>query len=190
MFILPKVYYQIVFSIVSENTVLKYLNNLWANKATGLDGIPAKFIKDRASCIAGPVTHVISLSIIQGSVPDDLKLARVLLLYKKNSKTHAGDNRSVSVLSILSKVFKKDIFDQVENYLAGNKLLYNFQSGFSIETCLVHLSDFIRFQIDKGNMMGIVLLELQKAFDTVDHNILLVKVETLGLHQNGVDWFR
>ena len=168
------------FSIVSENRILKYLNNLSANKATGLDGIPSRFIKDGASIIASPLTHVINLSIIQGSVPDDLKLARVIPLFKKNDKTEVSNYRPVSILCILSKVFEKVIFDQVEEYLNDKNLLYNFQSGFrrgfSTDTCLIHLSDFIRLQMDKGNMVGMVLLDLQKAFDTVDHNILLMKL--------------
>ena len=62
------------FSIVTENTVLKHLNKLGINKATGLDGIPSWFVRDSASLIACPLTHVVNLSIIQGVVPDDLKL--------------------------------------------------------------------------------------------------------------------
>ena len=108
--------------------------------------------------------------------------------------TEVGNYRTVSILSIISKVFEKVIYDQVEGYLSDNKLLYDFQSGFkrvfSTDTCLIHLSDFIRFQMDKGNLVGMVLLDLQKAFDTVDHGILLMKLESLGLHTDAVRWFR
>ena len=85
------------FSMVSENKILKYLNNLSANKATGLDGIPSRFVRDSASVIACPLTHVINLSIIQGVVPDDLKSARVVPLFKKNDKTEVGNYRPVSI---------------------------------------------------------------------------------------------
>lgn len=71
------------FSIVSENRILKYLNNISAKKATGLEGIPARFVRNGASIIACPLTHVINLSLIQGVVPDDLKSARVVPLFKK-----------------------------------------------------------------------------------------------------------
>ena len=74
------------------------------------------------------------------------------------------------------------------------KLLYKFQSGFrsrfSTETCLIHLTDFIKFQMDKDHYIGMVLLDLQKVFDTVDHNILLMKLKAIGLNQDVVRWFR
>lgn len=182
------------FSIVSENKVLKCLNKLGAKKATGLDGIPARFVRDSASIIACPLRHVINLSLIQGIVPDDLKSARVVPLFKKSDKTEVGNYRPVSILSIISKVFERVVYDQLETYLDERKLLYNLQSGFrprfSTDTCLIHLTDFIKFQMDKGNVVGMVLLDLQKAFDTVVHSILLTKLEALGLSNDAVRWFR
>ena len=176
---------------MSENRILKYLNNISAKKA--LDGIPARFVRDGASIIACPLTHVINLSLIQGVVPDDLKSAGVVPLFKKSDKTEVGNYRPVSILSIISKVFQKVVYDQIESYLNDKKLLYKFQSGFrtrySTDTCLIHLTDFLKFQMDKGNLIGMVLLDLQKAFDTVDHSILLMKLEALGLSQDIIRWF-
>ena len=141
------------FSVVSENKILKYLNNLSAKKATGLDGIPARFVRDSASNIVCPMSHVINLSLTQGIVPDDLKSARVVLLFKKNDKTEVRNYHPVSILSIISKVFERVVYDQIQTYLDDRKLLYNFQSGFrpqfSTDTCLIHLTDFIKFQMDK-----------------------------------------
>ena len=176
------------FSIVTEGKVLKLLNALSINKATGLDGIPSRFVRDSASIIVSPLTHIINLSIIQGVVPDDLKIARVVPLFKKNDKTEVGNYRPVSILSIISKVVEKVVYEQIETYLDEKKLLYDFQSGFrgrfSTDTCLIHLTDFIKFEMDKGNLVGMVLLDLQKAFDTVDHGILLMKMEALGFNQD------
>ena len=81
---------------------MKYLNSLGINKATGLDGIPSCFVRDSASTTACPLTHVINLSLIQGVVPDDLKSARVVPLFKKNDKTEEGNYRPVSILIIIS----------------------------------------------------------------------------------------
>ena len=182
------------FSIVTEGKVLKLLNALSINKATGLDGIPSRFVRDSASIIVSPLTHIINLSIIQGVVPDDLKIARVVPLFKKNDKTEVGNYRPVSILSIISKVVEKVVYEQIETYLDEKKLLYDFQSGFrgrfSTDTCLIHLTDFIKFEMDKGNLVGMVLLDLQKAFDTVDHGILLMKMEALGFNQDIIRWFR
>ena len=72
--------------------------------------------------------------------------------------------------------------------------MYKFQSGFrgsfSTDTCLIHLTDFIKFEMDKGHLVGMVLLDLQKAFDTVDHDMLLIKMEALGFSQDVIRWFR
>ena len=129
------------FSIVSEIRILKRLGRLGAKKATGLDGIPARFVRDSASIIACPLRHVINLSLIQGSVPDDLKSARVVPIFKKNDKTEVGNYRPLSILSIISKVFERVVYNQLETYLDERKLLYDLQSGFrakySTDTCLI-----------------------------------------------------
>ena len=82
----------------------------------------------------------------------------------------------------------------MEKYLTENNILYNLQSGFrgsySTDTCLVYLTDYIRFHISKGYFTGMVLLDLQKAFDTVDHEILCEKLKALGMQDKSVDWFK
>jgi NADPH-dependent 7-cyano-7-deazaguanine reductase QueF-like protein len=70
------------FSLLCESKVFKYLNSLSASKATGLDGIPSRFVRDESPIIADPITHIVNLSLIQGVVPDDLKTARVVPLFK------------------------------------------------------------------------------------------------------------
>lgn len=71
-----------------------------------------------------------------------------------------------------------------------NKFQSGFRSGFSTDTCLIHLTDFIRYENDKGNVVGMVLLDLQKAFDTVDHSILLMKLQASGLSIDVLNWFK
>ena len=175
------------FSIVSENKVLKYLNSLGINKATGLDDIPSRFVRDGASIIACPLTNVINLSLIQGAVPDDLKSARVVPLFKKSDKTEVGNYRSVSILTIILE-FERVVYDQVESYLIRRNFFINFSQVLK-DICLTHLIDFIKFQMDQGHFVGMVLLDLQKAFDTVDHGILLMKLKALCLSQDVSRWF-
>lgn len=182
------------FSLVSESKVLKYINSLGINKATGLDGIPSRFVKDGSLVIVGPLTHIINLSLVQGIVPDDLKSARVVPLFKKNDKLAVGNYSPVSILNIVSKILERVVYDQVESYFKESNLIYDFQSGFrkgfSTDTCLIHLTDYIRRENDRGNVVGMVLLDLQKAFDTVDHAILLMKLHSTGLSQDIIRWFR
>ena len=113
---------------------------------------------------------------------------------EKYSKTDVDNYRPVSILTIISKVFERVVYDQVESYLDWKNLLYKFQSGFrsrySTVTYLTYLTDFIKFQMDQGHFIGIILLDLQKAFDTVDHGILLVKLKALGLSHDVSRWFQ
>ena len=180
-------------SRVGVNDVRKVIGELGAGKATGLDTIPVKFIKDGCNEIAKPLTHIINMSISSGDIPADLKIARVVPLHKKNSRTDVGNYRPVSVLSVVSKVIEKLVFKQLNSYLNDQNLLYELQSGFrpsySTDTSLIHLFDHIKKENDNGNYTGMVLLDLQKAFDTVDHSVLLQKLKALGLDKSAVGWF-
>ncbi len=100
--------------------------------------------------------------------------------------------RPVSILCIVSKILERAIYIQLEQYIKENDILYELQSDFrgmySTETCLIHLTDHIRIQMAKGNYTGMVLLDLQKEFDTVDKNILCIKMEAMGI--GSTTWFR
>ena len=85
---------------------------------------------------------------VQGIIPDDLKSARVVPVFKKSDKIEVLIYRPISILSIISNVFERAVYDQVETYLDQKKLLYKFHPGlrsrFSTDTCLVHLTDFYK----------------------------------------------
>ena len=133
-----------------------------------------------------------NVSITTNVVPKEFKAARVRPLFKKNSRLDVGNYRPVSILCIASKLLEKAVYTQLESYLKEKNILYDFQSGFrgpfSTDTCLIHLTDYIRNQLSGGNYTGLVLLDLQKAFDTVDHVILCKKLQAMGI--TSVDWFK
>ena len=171
---------------------MKELRSLKPSKSTGLDDIPARVLKDDASGLKDQLTHIVNLSITSGTVPEELKSARVRPLFKKNSRSDVGNYRPVSILCIVSTILEKADFVQVDTYLRDNNILYEYQSGFrnsfSTDTCLIHLTDYIKQQTSQGNYTGLVLLDLQKAFDTVDHDILCKKLDAMGI--SSVEWFR
>ncbi len=138
------------------------------------------------------MAHVINLSFTTSSVLLDFKTARVKPLYKKNSLSEVGNYRPVNILSFASKILERAVYVQLESYLKEKNILYSFQSGFrgsfSTDTCLTHLTDYIWNKTSVGNYTGMVLIDLQKAFDTVDHVILLNKLKALGI--SSVDWFK
>ncbi len=138
-----------LFTKVKESNVFMKLIILKSSKATGLDNIPVKLIlKDSANFITPMVTHKINLSVGQGKVPDELKQARVIPLFKKGSRFECNNYRPVSILSALSKVMENIVFEQIEGYLLKHDILYEFQFGFrrkhSTETTILYLTDYIR----------------------------------------------
>ncbi len=132
------------------------------------------------------------MSIEQGHVPSELKSARVFPLYKKGNKLDTGNYRPVSILCIVSKLMEIVIHEQREDYLLKTKILFQFQSeirkSHSTESCLLFLTDKIKKEIDQGKLCGIVMLNLQKSFDTVDHYILIFKLRTLSFNNMALKW--
>ncbi len=182
---------QFRLSDVDEDFIFKELANLNVSKSTGPDNIPARFLRDGASVLKTPITHIVNLSISTSTVPTDLKQAKVIPLFKKKNKKDVGNYRPVSILNIVSKVLEKSVYVQLEKYLNDNNLFYENQSGFrknfSTDSCLMHLTDHIKVQMSKGLYTGMVLLDLQKAFDTVNHTILCEKLRAMGV--GSVEWF-
>ena len=113
-------------------------------------------------------------------------------MYKKGNKSEVGNFRPVSILSIVSKILERAVYNQLKAFLVKNNMLYDLQSGFrgnySTDTCLIHLTDHIKTQTSKGLYTGMILLDLQKAFDTVDHSILCDKLKAMGI--GSVEWFQ
>ena len=179
-------------SPVSRKFIFDQLSSLKKDKSTGLDGISSRFLKDGADAIVNPVLHVINLSITSEVVPIEFKKARVKPLFKKGSRLNVGNFRPVSILPVLSKVLERAVNSQLNDFLHRRNLFFGFQSGFrkgySTETCLTNMSDYIKSETSKGNFTGMILIDLQKAFDCVDHALLVRKLTAMGVAST--DWFR
>ena len=99
-------------------------------KTTGLDKIPSKILKIGSSIIALSLTFIFNLSLSSGIFIDDSKNARVCPIYKGNDRRDKGNYRPISILPIISKVFEKNVFQQLYHHLKVNSILSNFQFGF------------------------------------------------------------
>ena len=110
-------YNAFIFSPVSEDVISKLIGNLSIHKATGLDGLSARFLKDGVSVISSPFSPNINISLRLGCVPDKIKTARVIPLYKNKSKTDPGNYRPVSILTIVSKILERVTYNQIESYM-------------------------------------------------------------------------
>ena len=126
--------------------------------------------------------------------PSKCKPAKLKPLFKKGSKTEAKNYRPISLLPLVSKIIERIIHNQVESFLEKHKIIYKYQSGFrrnhSTNTCLSYLTNKIQKGLVEGSLTGMILIDLQKAFDTIDHKILLLKMNYLGFAESTINWFR
>ena len=178
----------------TKEVIQKLLEELNSAKAVGIDNIGGKFLKDGAPILADPITKLCNLSIILSKFPKECKIAKLKPLYKKGSKLEAKNYRPISLLPLVSKIFEKIIHTQTQHFLDVNKILYKFQSGFrqnhSTDTSLSYLNDRILGGLDEGLFTGMILIDLQKAFDTIDHDIFLKKAKCMGFSESAIKWYK
>ena len=172
---------------------MSQLRSLKSGKAVGLDRIPARLLKDSSDIVAKPMAFIINTSLRTAQVPSDWKCARVIPLFKKGKADEMDNYRPISILPVLSKVLERAVHIQLYKYLQQNKILSPYQCGFrkchSTEFAALSFSDNIRRNMDQGQLTGAVFIDLRKAFDTVDHAVLLDKLSNLGILDKEHGWF-
>ena len=135
-----------------------------------------------------------NISIYSEIFPSDCKIAKLKSLCKKRSKTNPENFRPISFLPLISKVIERIVYNQVDNFLLQNDILYNYQSGFgkyhSTDLCLTLLNHKIVKGFNKVLFTGMILIDLQKAFNTMNHKILLGKLLAIGFCEKIVAWFK
>ena len=178
----------------TEEEVSKLLSQISDSKATGNDGIPIRFIKMTSETTVPIITHIINLTIQTGTIPDDWKEATITPIYKDGDKNSPANYRPISILPAISKIMERVIHSQLHGHLNEHHLLSEAQFGFrknhSTVTCILKLLDDIYYNMELGKMTGVVFLDLKKAFDTVDHSIMINKLNKFNLDEHTKNWFR
>ena len=172
------------FQPVTVNHVNQLLTGLSSNKATGVDKISCKIIKIASPAISDSLTHIFNQAITLSLFPDEfnvLNTAIVIPLYKNGQRNVAGNYRPISVLPAISKIMEKILYDQLYCYLSKFRFLSDGQFGFrkfhSTAPALLDCTNDWYVNLDKKMFNLVVQIDLKNAFDTVDHRILLRKLE-------------
>ena len=185
--------YQIILSHITTKEVQDI--SLSLNLCSpGWDFLSTKIIQSNFDIILNPLTHVLNLSLEKGVFPKELKLAKVIPLHKGNESNLVSNYRPISLLPIFSKIYEKVMYNRLILFLDTYKLLYELQFGFRKDhsTCaaLIMLIDKITTELEKGNFVLGVFLDYSKAFDCINHSILIQKLHYYGIRGIALEWFR
>ena len=166
------------------------------SEATWHDKITPKLLKDSADIIAPSFATIFNQFILTGILPDDLKVAIISPVHKSGDKANYINYRPISVLSTMSKVFEKLISKQLFKKLETNNIRSSHRTGFRKNQLkqsfllLISITNKWLINKDQGYLNGVIFLDLTKAFDSIDHNILLIKMKLCGLTDHSLKWFR
>ena len=183
------------FKQLTENEVEKMVME-FPNKQCELDPLPLAMLKECLPVVLPHITKIVNLSLRLGDLPDKLKMAIIRPLLKKlGLETELKNYRPVSNLCFLSKLIEKIVAKQFVDHLVKHKLMDPLQSAYkkyhSTETALVKVQNDILIDIDNKNVSLLVLLDLSAAFDTIDHGILMKRLENnYGIKGTALKWFR
>ncbi len=183
------------FTPLTEKEVEKMVLD-FPNKQCELDPLPLAMLKECLPVILSHLTKIVNLSLMLGDVPVELKMAIIRPLLKKLGLEPQFKNyRPVSNLSFLSKLIEKIVAKQFVDHMIRNKLMDPLQSAYkkdhSTETALLKVQNDLLIDIDKGNVAVLVLLDLSAAFDTIDHDIILDRLNrNFGIQGTALKWFR
>ena len=183
-----------IFKFHQETTEkIEYLiKRIKPNVATGHDELSASLIKQAMPVIIEDLKNMVNMSYETCTFPNQLKIARVKALHKKGENNDPANYRPVTILTITSKVFERSAVEQMLEYYIADNILNTRQRAYrknhSTTTILFELIETMKKHIDDGNFVAIASLDLSKAFDSLSHNLILKKLDEIGLDERATCW--
>ena len=181
-----------VIAHISNEEIIDIIHSI-KNTSSGPSSIPLKMLLIIPDLIILPLAHIINMSLLTGVYPDLLKIAKVIPIHKGGSTQDINNYRPISLLSIFDKIIEKLIHKRLYNFLESQNILYSNQFGFrknnSTTNALIQITEMIKESIDNGKYGCRIFIDLRKAFNTVNHEILLMKLEHYGIRNNMLTGF-
>lgn len=180
-------------NVTYEAQIKKIIDSLKSSKSKDAFHMDSMLIKKHLNTLTLPITHLINLSITQSCFPDSWKRAVITPIFKSGDRHEPNNYRPISILPVLSKVAEKVVINQLTTHLNTcnpglNNMQFGFRKNYSTETAVLHFTEKIRAQLEKGGVVGAVFLDLRKAFDTVNHNVLTSKLSYFNLSAQTLTW--
>ena len=179
---------------VSESQVEKVIRGLPSNKAPGVDKISSRILKDCLPCTLSTITRIVNNSFFTNTFARAWKTAEITPILKCGNPDVPSNYRPISLLPIVSKITERLVQGQLMEYPIKNNKLAVHQSGnrklHSTETALLYVTDQLLQAMDDKKVSIMVLLDMSKAFDSIRHDILLSKLQSLDFSQRALDWFQ
>ena len=179
---------------ITQEEIVDILNNIPHGKASGCDGLNSFVIKQASYSLAKPLAELFNMSLALGIFPDGLKIGKVTPIHKKGKKHDINNYRPITVVSIFSKTYEKLIYSRLNSFISKNNILSESQFGFrenrSTDLAITYVVNKLSQAIDDKNISVGIFLDLSKAFDTVNHEILLRKLEHYGIRGIALDLFK
>ena len=178
---------------VTTAECIKLINSLKLTK-TEIDSMPVKIFKQITHVTAFVLCRLINLSYNTGIFPDSLKIARITPLFKKGEKTNPNNYRPIASLPFISKIYERSMANRLTSFFIKYKIIhpsqFGFQRGLSTSDAIDHLTEYIYKNLNDKKSIINVLVDLRKAFDTVDIELLLKKLGSYGIRGVQLDWIR
>ena len=182
------------FNLISEHNISNIIKKLKNKSSYGHDCLSNIMIKKAHDPLIKPLTLLINQTLSTGIFPSELKVSRVKPLFKRGKSSLFSNYRPISLLASLSKIYEYVVFEQLSAYMETNRLFYSDQYGFrpghSTELASVRFVNDLIQQMDTFNIPISILIDLSKAFDTLDHKIMLSKLRYYGISGVELNFFR